>query len=85
MTNTRKKEYTSQIGDEESVAEAVVRTIASVSGRPVLELPPLQQSIDTDSLDMLFASSTTIDSLQFRYAGYQVVVEPESVRIWEHE
>lgn len=85
MNDTNREEYICQIGEEESVTEAVLRAVASVSDRPVLELEPLHESIDTDSLDQLFASTTTTDSLQFRYEGYEVTVEPERVLIHEHK
>lgn len=74
-------EYARQLEAGESVSDAVLRTVAAVSDRPIVELPPLQESVDADSVDQLFASSRTVESLRFRYAGYRVTIEPERIRV----
>lgn len=74
-------EYARRLEADECVSDAVLRTVAAVSDRPIVELPPLQESVDADSIDQLFASSRTIESLQFRYAGYEVTIEPERIRL----
>jgi Halobacterial output domain 1 len=75
-----KDEYRTQIEEDEHVSEAVLRAIAAVANRPILELPPLADSIDLDSLDRLFAASPP-GSLQFTYEGYRVTIEPSHVHI----
>lgn len=76
------EKYMSEIGEREHVTcQAVVRAVAAVSNRPIMELPPLADSINPDSLDQLFASPPTPHSLQFSYAGCRVRVEPGQVRI----
>lgn len=67
--------------DDAQVSEAVVRAVATVSGHSPLDLPPLQESVDVDALDLLFASSTDIEALRFTYAGHDVLVEPARVHV----
>jgi hypothetical protein len=69
------------VDDGEHVSESVIRTAAAVSGRSPLDLPPLQESIDVDALDLLFASSTAVEELRFTYAGHDVLVEPARVHV----
>jgi hypothetical protein len=76
-------DYVRQLEDEEQASEAILRTVAAASDRPPLELPPLQQSVDVDDLDQLFATSSTIRSLRFEYVGYEVTIEPDCVRVCE--
>lgn len=83
MADTEENGRVCQLREQEHVSEVVLRAIAAVSNRPLLELSPLQESIDLDSLDRLFESSSTIGSLQFEYEGYEVTIEPERVRVHE--
>jgi len=69
------------IDDDEHVSEAVIRAVAAVSGRSPLALSPLQDFVDVDALDLLFASSTVVEELRFTYAGYNVLVEPARVHV----
>lgn len=77
------REYVRDIEDRDQVSEAILRTVAAISDRPLLDLPPLQESVDVDALDQLFSSSDTIRSFQLEYAGYEVTVEPNCIRICE--
>lgn len=56
------------------IVEAVVRT----SGVGPLELPPLQNVVDTDALDALYARTSdhagSAPAMRFWYAGYRVHV-----------
>ena len=74
-------DHVRSVGDDEHVSESVIRTVAAVSGRSPLDLPPLQESIDVDALDLLFASSTSVEGLRFTYAGHDVLVEPARVHV----
>lgn len=55
---------------------AVTSAVADASDRDVLELPSLNDAIDPDALNALFASpaNAPVDRVSFRYAGYDVVV-----------
>lgn len=74
-------DYQSHRDAEEPVSEVVLRTVAAVTGRPPLDLPPLQESQDVGALNRLFASSTAVESLQFEYAECDVTVEPDRIRV----
>lgn len=67
--------------DDARVSETVVRAVAAVSGRSPLDLPPLQEFVDVDALDRLFASSSDLESLRFTYAGYEMLVDPARVHV----
>lgn len=83
MTDPNQGGCVVQVGKKEPVSEAVLRAVGAASDQSSLELPPLQESIDMDSLDRLFESSRSISQLQFAYSGYEVTIEPESVRVQE--
>jgi hypothetical protein len=76
-------EHVRVIETNEPATRAVLGAVASVSGTPPLELPPLQEFIDADALNRLFVSSEDVKSLQFDYTGYEVTVEPTLVRVRE--
>jgi hypothetical protein len=59
----------------------VLRAVAAVSGRSLLDLPPLQRVVDVDALNVLFGSRTDVESLRLTYAGYDVLVEPTRVHV----
>lgn len=80
-------ELTYEIGDDETVSEAVVNAVAAASGCrrssagdtavPVLE--PLYSAIDPDALDSLFGGTgrsalQTDGSIAFSFHGYDVTV-----------
>lgn len=67
--------------DDASVSETVLRAVDAISDRSLLELPPLQEFVDVDALDLLFAPSTASGTLRFRYAEYDVLVEPARVHV----
>ncbi len=81
MDEKHKEVYKTHIEGKESASEAVLRAVTTASNQPILDLPPLANSIDPDSLDQLFASSPAPDLLQFRYEAYLITVEPGHVRI----
>ncbi|WP_436927610.1 HalOD1 output domain-containing protein [Halosimplex amylolyticum] len=72
-----------QYGRDERVSDALLRVLTDVADRPVTELPPLQESIDVDSIDQAFTLSPEIESLTFEYAGYEIVVEPTQIQLRE--
>jgi hypothetical protein len=79
----RTDEYVWQRGEEESVSEGVLEAVTAVSDCSSLELPPLQESVDVDSLNRLFVPPRRVQTVQFEYAGYEVTVEPECIRVSE--
>ena len=52
---------------------AVVSAVAEAEGVDVVDLPPLYNSIDPEALNRVF-SSGAVESVEFEYAGYTVVV-----------
>jgi hypothetical protein len=81
MSDTDEYDHVRRVGGNERVSEAVLQAVSAVTGRPPLELPPLQRSVDVDALNRLFAAPTTVDSLRFTYAGHEVLVEPGHVHV----
>jgi hypothetical protein len=62
--------------DAASPSTAVVRAVGSATGRDPLELPVMQDTIDTDALDALVArSGDATTRVSFSYAGVDVVVD----------
>ncbi|WP_226040830.1 HalOD1 output domain-containing protein [Natrinema sp. DC36] len=61
------------------ICVCIIDSIAQKDGTDPLDLPPLHDSIDTDALGDLFATTTggaeRSGRIEFRYAGYQVRVE----------
>lgn len=55
---------------------AVVSAVAEASGTDPFELPPLNEVIDPEALNDLFASrpEASVEKVAFRYAGYDVAV-----------
>lgn len=70
-----------QCSREESVSDTLFRALAEGTEKPLDELPPLQESVDLDSIDRAFAASPEIESVTFGYAGYRVVVEPTQIHL----
>lgn len=81
MTERSSTDHVSTVGPEERVSEVVLRSISAVSNRPLRELPPLQESVEMDALDQLFASSTSVELLRFEYEEFEVSVEPTRVTV----
>lgn len=72
---------------EESMTVRVVDEVASLEGVNPLELPPLYDTIDADTLEALFTDSVTGGvreniRVEFDYCGYEVVVKgPDDIQI----
>jgi len=68
------------IGVDESVSRAVVRSVSAVEGQEPLSLPPLATVLDTDALDVLFeprydGTSRSGGRLSFIYSNCKVTVD----------
>lgn len=60
-------------------SEAIVTTVASVTGEEPVELSPLYDAVEPDALDALFEHAGRTDdpgsqTLTFAYVGYQISV-----------
>lgn len=63
--------------DVDDPCPEIVRAVAAVTGRDVLELPPLYDTVDADAVEALAVAGSTADlRLSFTYAETSVVVEP---------
>ncbi|WP_169302398.1 HalOD1 output domain-containing protein [Halorientalis salina] len=62
---------------DDPVSTKIVRQVAAETGRDVLNLSPLQETIDPDALDAVVESSTpdTTLGIRFTYEGYIVTVD----------
>lgn len=72
-------EFEISIGEHESPSVTVVSAIASIRGCSPVQLPPLYDTIDPDSLDqfvsILDSHGSSNVSITFRYNGYRVTVQ----------
>ena len=64
-------------GPDIDVSIAVVESVSTATDTRALELPPLQDAVDPDALNALFAEQPTTASVRFRYAGRAVTVHPD--------
>jgi hypothetical protein len=67
--------------DDECVSKAVLQAVAAASERSTVALPPLQESVDVDFVDRMFVPTTTIRSVRFNYAGHEIVIERDQIRV----
>jgi hypothetical protein len=81
MVGTDAYDHSRSIDDDERVSEAVLLAVSAVSGRPPLDLPPLQSSVDVDALNLSFASSSTVEAVRFTYVEHDVLVVPSRVYV----
>ena len=63
--------------DDTPISTAMVEAISAVADVPITDLPPLDDMIDPDALDHLFAAHQVPSCLMFQYIGYTVVVQPK--------
>jgi len=83
---TTENETTYRISDEEAPSDAVVLTVAAVTGTPPTELDPLYEYVDPDCLDAVMGSvaggsTTSTPVINFRYERCLVTVTPARVRV----
>jgi hypothetical protein len=73
--------------DAHTPSTAVVEAVALATGRDPLELPLLQEALDTDALDALVAHSADASTrISFTYGGVDVVVDSAgSIVVWTDE
>jgi len=67
-------------------ATAVLTRVSEATGTPILELPPLEDAIDTEALAAVVDGDNPAAQLRFRYAGYVVTVDGDrTVSLWPAE
>lgn len=66
------------VGEAESIAAVVTRSVASVRGVPRERLPPLYEAVDPDALAALFDEEGQ-GFAAFRYHGLWVVVTASGI------
>lgn len=81
----RGTELTYEIEAEERPSSAVVRTVASLTNTPVLDLEPLHEVVDPAHLDGICGRGTAdrgtrTCTVSFEFAGCSVTVTGDSVR-----
>lgn len=68
-----------------NVAEEIIERISRRTEEDPLELPLLYESIDTEALERLLASSDGYVSVEFSYCGYDIAVDGNrGIEILEH-
>lgn len=77
-----------EFGEDERPSEAVVRTVASFTNTNVLDLDPLHDVVDPESLDSVFEAAdegpvTGESVISFAFAGCEVTVTQATVRVRE--
>ncbi|MDL5363284.1 HalOD1 output domain-containing protein [Halalkalicoccus sp. NIPERK01] len=71
------------MSSDETACEAVCNAVATVEGCSVLDLEPIAETVDTDSLDALFSPANRDERyhLTLRYAGYEVAITGDEVSV----
>ncbi|MFB6103248.1 MAG: HalOD1 output domain-containing protein [Haloplanus sp.] len=84
----RTADITHRIDETETVSEAVVRTVASLTDTPTLDLDPLYGVVDPEHLNRLFETERGAEargSVSFRFNECRVTVTPEAVHALESD
>lgn len=73
--------------DADAPSTAVVEAVALATGRDPLDLPVLEESLDTDALDALVThSADRTTRVSFTYDGVDVVVDSSGgIVVWTDE
>jgi len=75
-----------ELDGSHSPATAVLTQVSEATDTPVLELPPLEEAIDTEALAAVVDGGNPAAQLRFRYAGYVVTVDGDrTVSLWPAE
>lgn len=79
--------YTNHAGEDAPPSAVVPNAIAEITDRRVESLRPLQQVVDPEALDHVFAGSAVDDSeeidVSFTYVGFEVSVSSSGVIVLE--
>lgn len=76
-------QYRTTVQDDEHTSDALIRAVAVVEGCDPLDLTPLYDSIDPDTIDALFDTSSghVVESkraLTLTYHGHEVTISGDS-------
>lgn len=64
--------------DTSPVSIRIVKAVARAEGTEPIDLDrPLYHAVDTDALDTLFSTETSIRTVTFDYMGYGITVESD--------
>lgn len=69
-------EYQAEYSDAEPPVVALVNTVATVRDSDPMELPPLEETISTDALEMLLERGNGV-TITFSYEGLQITVDDD--------
>lgn len=71
----------STVTDGQTPSIQIVEELASSAGMSVLDVEPLQNTIDSEALDTLLEKGQEDVEVTFRHAGYEVTATPDEIQI----
>jgi len=76
---------TYEISASESPSHAVVRAVSTHTGTDLLDLPPLHDAINSDTLDDAFESDADSSSIElsFTYSGCRITLTGTWIHVYE--
>lgn len=71
------------MSSDETACEAVCNAVATIEGCSALDLEPIGETVDTDSIDALFSPANRDEryNLTLRYAGYEVAITGNEITV----
>lgn len=73
----RNDQFSTDVGDDETVTDAVVRAIAAVTGGDPRAMKPLGTVLDTDALNAIFGRASNDGRLSVAFEGCRVTVRAD--------
>lgn len=71
--------YLIRASEYDTPSEGVVTAVSEITGRAPDDLPILYETVDPDGLNVMVEAG--VESVEFEYAGFTVVVDSETVRL----
>lgn len=71
-----------KVTGDQPLSIQIVEELASVTGMSVLEIEPLQTSVDSDALDTILEKENV--EVSFRHGGYRVTATPDEIAVQDH-
>jgi len=71
---------TVEIDPDTAIDVQVLELVAQVTGRPMLELPALYDTVDSEALDVIVRDGSGITAV-FEYAGCLVRIDDEQITV----
>lgn len=72
-----------RVTDDQPLSIQIVKELASVTGMSILEVEPLQTTIDTEALDTILEGGENVE-VSFRHHGYQVTATPDEIVVQDY-